>query len=393
MNGLNLQQMMAMMQQGQGDSSDAASSLQELCSFKAGRCQASPLGDGSLKITPMKGKGLLKLTRTTSSHSEGEGMIHLSWEDRKTKETPDKFIIFPSEAKFEKIETPNEEDTPVCMLSYNGNSDRRNFYWVQELEFDKENINEINTLMNDPAKAKKKADPEGAETSESAPASATASPTSGANPTAGTSDTSMDVVSNNDIISSANLPADTSAVVDPPANPTTTTPAANASGAVDVQNLQSILSGLGLPAASSSPSPTASLSTPAAPSKSGGITLSDLQSAMSRAQEGESKLSDYVTFSEVERQGILDDSTVVDKLTSLLPEGQRTKDSLITTLRSPQVLSALTSLTSALNGPEFSSVLANFDLEMGEEEQRLVAEGKGVEAFIRACEKKARESK
>ena len=133
MNGLNLQQMMAMMQQGQGGSSDAASSLQELCSFKAGRCQASPLGDGSLKITPMKGKGLLKLTRTTSSHSEGEGMIHLSWEDRKTKETPDKFIIFPSEAKFEKIETPYEEDTPVCMLSYNGNSDRRNFYWVQEL--------------------------------------------------------------------------------------------------------------------------------------------------------------------------------------------------------------------------------------------------------------------
>ncbi|GMH79120.1 hypothetical protein TrLO_g13574 [Triparma laevis f. longispina] len=391
MNGLNLQQMMAMMQQGQAGGGDTSSSLASLCSFKAGRCTASPQPDGSLKITPMKGKGTLNLTRTNASHSEGEGMIHLQWEDRKTKETPDKFIIFPSEAKFEEIQTGTETDTPVCMLSYMGNSERRNFYWVQELEFDKENINEINTLMNDPAKAKKKADPEGAESS--APPSSTSSPTSA--PASSTTDTSMDVVSN-DVISSANLPADTSVADISTTTPSATTPAPPAGG-VDVQNLQSILSGLGLPAASSSPSPTASITTPAAPAApsktTGGITLSDLQSAMSLAQEGEAKLTDYVSYSEVERQGLLENSTTVDKLTALLPEGQRTKEDLVKTLRSPQVLSALGSLSNALNGPEFASVLANFDLQLGEEEQRLVAEGKGVEAFIRACEKKERESK
>lgn len=91
---------------------------------------------------------------------------------------------------------------------------------------------------------------------------------------------------------------------------------------------------------------------------------------MSLAQEGEAKLTDYVSYSEVERQGLLENSTTVDKLTALLPEGQRTKEDLVKTLRSPQVLSALGSLSNALNGPEFASVLANFDLQLGEEEQR-----------------------
>ena len=94
---------------------DAYSSLASLCTFKAGRCTASPQPDGSLKITPMKGKGTLNLTRTNASHSEGEGMIHLQWEDRKTKETPDKFIIFPSEAKFEEVRSCEERsDEPEC---------------------------------------------------------------------------------------------------------------------------------------------------------------------------------------------------------------------------------------------------------------------------------------
>ena len=237
--------------------------------------------------------------------------------------------------------------------------------------------------MNDPEAARKAADPDGTASSDPAPDSNVDTPA-----------VNTSAVMNTSALNAALNPAATPA-------PAAAPPSGTASPqTVDVQNLQSILSGLGLPPTSSSPSPSGSTTTPgaappAAPAKppatnvpAGGITLSDLQAAMTGAAQPPASLSHYVTPEEVERQGLLTDPEKYGKLMDMLPEGQRTLEHLTATLRSPQVLSALSSLTEAIDGPDFSSVLANFDLEMDEETERLVGEGKGVEAFIRACAKK-----
>ena len=41
------------------------------------------------------------------------------------------------------------------MLGYEG-GDRRGFWWVQEMEFDEGQVEEVDKLMNDPEAAKKK---------------------------------------------------------------------------------------------------------------------------------------------------------------------------------------------------------------------------------------------
>mmetsp|Transcript_7983 Transcript_7983/g.15919 ORF Transcript_7983/g.15919 Transcript_7983/m.15919 type:complete len:398 (+) Transcript_7983:54-1247(+) len=397
MNGLNLQQMMQMM--GNRGGPRSGPSTPPLVSFKAGRCTATPLGDGSHKVTPVKGKGTLSLTRSGRDDPDGEGMIRVVWSERGANADADKeekFIVFPGEAKFKQVETGQEEVGQVVMLGYTG-GDRRGFWWVQEKEFDEAQVAEVDKLMNDPEAAKKKADPDAPD----------------APPPSSDPDTSVNT-------SAVNTSVTNSAALTSALNPAQTPAPAPAAGAppadgtaspqtLDVQNLQSILSGLGLPPTSSaSPSPSGAEGgaagagagpPPAAPAKPpasaapGGITLSDLQAAMSGAAQPPPSLSHYVTPEEVERQGLLSDPSRVAKLLPLLPPGQRDVDSLRLALRTPQVLSALSSLTEAIDGPDFGSVLANFDLEMGEEERRQVEQGKGVEAFIRACAKKREEEK
>ena len=100
MNGLNLQQMMSLM--GQRGGGLGAPAAPPLVSFKAGRCASTPVGDGSQKVTPVKGRGTLSLTRSGRDDPNGEGMIHVVWTERGANadaENEEKFIVFPGEVR------------------------------------------------------------------------------------------------------------------------------------------------------------------------------------------------------------------------------------------------------------------------------------------------------
>ena len=75
-------------------------------------------------------------------------------------------------------------------------------------------------------------------------------------------------------------------------------------------------------------------------------------------------LGDVATGDAVDASGVLNDSSVVERLLQHLPESQRNVDELKTLIRAPQFRQALSQLTSALLTPEnYASILANFGLE------------------------------
>jgi hypothetical protein len=187
-------------------------------------------------------------------------------------------------------------------------SDRRFFYWLQDLdgEKDDENVKEVNKLINEPA---------------GVPAAAAAA------------------------IDTGESPATTSTAVD------TSVEASNASNALTADALASILNGAQTPAAGSAaaaapsttpaavpidffaapgatPAPGGAAATPAAPSK--GLTLESLQGALGNLanQPTPVPLTEVLEPGSVIETGILEDEDVVAKLLPLLPEGQQTKESL-----------------------------------------------------------------
>ena len=178
---------------------------------------------------------------------------------------------------------------------------------------------------------------------------------------------------------------------------TTTVPGDGSIPTGQAAELGSILETLGMQAdaggAGSGSAPAAS----AAPSGgTGGLTLADLQGAMaglataSRSPSGAAAadppgppLSELASADIVETSGILSDPAVVERLTALLPEGQRDLESLRENVRSPQVAQCLQRLTAALceDGGGFNSIIANFQLDPSDGAAAL-AGGNPVEAFL-----------
>lgn len=130
---MDLSQMMAMMQGGGPGGASAASSA-PLFSCKAGKCVATPVpGSGNFKVAPEKARGTLSVERTTAASAEGEGLLHLLWEPRKAggDSAGDDVIMFPNEAEFSRVDTGKGGER-VFLLQYKS-SERRFFYWMQDL--------------------------------------------------------------------------------------------------------------------------------------------------------------------------------------------------------------------------------------------------------------------
>jgi len=109
----------------------------------------------------------------------------------------------------------------------------------------------------------------------------------------------------------------------------------------------------------------ASLDMPAAPAGSvdSDALARSLAAAMSSSQQRVG-LGDVATGDAVDASGVLNDSSVTERLLQHLPESQRNVDELKTLIRAPQFRQALSQLTSALLTPEnYASILANFGLE------------------------------
>ncbi len=384
--------MMQMMQGQGGGGMAASSSVDTLVSVKMGRMTATPIpGTEKYDVKPDKKKGEVKLTRTKSGSPEGEGLIKFIWQDRLTKEEGENMIIFANEASMTRVKTKNDEER-VWLLQYK-NSERRFFFWGQDLEDkDEAEVEKINLYMNNPAAARKAA--LGDDADETEPAAVSSDPAATDSSTAAmdtTADTSAAV--GNETIGNIMAGLDTSVVAPDVATSAEGEPATPAP--VNVDNLQSILSGLGLPA-SSTPTTTAA-ATPAAPSKAGGLTLDALQGALSGLAAPASAavgLTDVVTPGDVLDSSIMSDPAVVARLTALLPPNQRTEEGLRENLRSPQVRQALTSLQSAIAGDSFNEVLANFNLDAsGQAASEALQRGDMILAFLEAVKKSVEDSK
>lgn len=121
----------------------------------------------------------------------------------------------------------------------------------------------------------------------------------------------------------------------------------------------------------------------------GGLTLADLQGAMeglataSPVSSPGPPLSELASPQIIDESGIMDDPDAVARLVALLPENQRSNESLRENLRSPQVAQCLQRLTAALadDASSFNSIIANFQLDQQDGGSAL-AQGNPIEAFL-----------
>lgn len=109
-----------------------------LVEFKAGKMQMK----GKM-VHPIAKKGIVYLNQTE------DALIHFCWKDRTTGQTEDDLIIFPEDAEFKRVDAC--KDGRVYVLKFKSSS-RRNFYWLQEPSDakDEENCTKINDFLNNP---------------------------------------------------------------------------------------------------------------------------------------------------------------------------------------------------------------------------------------------------
>ena len=120
-----------------GGSSQQAQS-KYLVEFRAGRMQKN----GNM-VHAIEKKGTVYLNQSD------DGLIHFCWRDRGTGQTEEDLIIFPDDAEFKRVDAC--KDGRVFVLKFKSSS-RRLFYWMQEPsdEKDEEYCSKINEYLNNP---------------------------------------------------------------------------------------------------------------------------------------------------------------------------------------------------------------------------------------------------
>lgn len=106
-------------------------------------------------------------------------------------------------------------------------------------------------------------------------------------------------------------------------------------------------------------------------------------------RQPELQLQDIFTAEQVLATGVLSDPSVRAALVAQLPEGQRTEENLEAALRSPQLSDALRSLSRALQGESFASILASFGMNPSDGNDDL-ARGNAVAGFLAALREASR---
>ena len=197
------------------------------------------------------------------------------------------------------------------MLFQYKNSDRRFFYWLQDLdgEKDDENVKEFNKFINEPAGASAS---DAAATADSAAADESTS-------TSTAVDTSVEASNASNALTADALASILNGAQTPAAGSAAAAPSATPAAAVPIDFFA---------APGATPAPGGAAATPAAPSK--GLTLESLQGALGNlaSQPTPVPLTEVLEPGSVLETGILNDNDVVAKLLPLLPEGQQTKEAL-----------------------------------------------------------------
>lgn len=328
-----------------------------LVTMRAGKmtCQASRTTTGKFTITPLPEKGQIQVVKTN------EGFTQFQWKNRIDDSVDPNcdHMVFPGDAKFEKVNTGREGDR-VVMLQFSSNASRRFFFWLQHKkdDDDEELTKKVNDAIN------------GVSSTEEAPSTEGENAASAAN--TGATPAAQPAVNMQQLLSALGLPE--------PA-PAAATPASSSTGA-----------GGGTPGAGLVPS---TASGPAAGSGSpGAVTAADLMRALNNASAALPQrspavpLQEVVTAEQVDESGVLEDTTTQEQLLPTLPADHQTVEELRATVHSPQYQQTLASLTSALQSENYNSIFANFGLDPAAGAEAL-ARGNGVEAFLAALEAQA----
>jgi len=107
--------------------------------FRAGRMN---FDDTTKRVIADKRKGLIQLVQAT------DGLMHFYWKDRKSGQNESDLIIFPDEAIFKRVKQASGR---VYLLEFKTSS-RKLFFWMQDQSDakDEENSNKLNQCMNNP---------------------------------------------------------------------------------------------------------------------------------------------------------------------------------------------------------------------------------------------------
>jgi len=332
--------------------------------MKAGKMQCAPMPDkpGSFMVSPIRGRGEIQLIKNPL-----EQVVRFQWKSRvsNTVDQEIDWMMLPNDANLTKVDTQREGDR-VVLLQFFSNPSRRFFFWLQDKEDSEDE--ELLKKFNDTMISNGDAAPTG--TPAATPAEAAGSP--------GATDrqlVQMEALQN--VLSGMGLP---------PAP--TTTSAANPSGGTTSASQPAQQSSTSLPATGGAPTTSAAATAP-----SQGITAEALQAAMmsvasAAARARPTPLQDIVTADEVDRTGILADPAVQEQLLSALPEGHQTPEELHASVRSPQFQQTLTALSGALQTENYNSIFANFGLDASAGAAAL-ARGDGIQAFLDALNAQA----
>jgi len=306
--------------------------VKPLVEFKAGKMS---FGANS-KVTPDKRKGLLQLLQTPDS------LLHFIWKDRTTGTTEDDLIIFPEEAVFKKVK---QVQGRVFVLEFKASS-RKLFFWMQEAKDDKddENLTKINQYINNPPSPDQGGMGMGGLPSgldQSSLMSMFAPPPSSSSPSSSSSSSSSGGSAARAI------------------NPN-----------VGLGDLQSILSGMGIPTSAvtglmnaqrqrgqqQAPASTPSSTTSSQPA----TTQPQAQPAQQEQPRGPS-LSQVLNPELL--MPLLANPTIQNQLLPFLPEERRTPEEIREVIRSPQFQQSLDHFTQALATGQLTEMLRQFGID------------------------------
>ncbi|KAG0693090.1 adhesion regulating molecule [Suillus ampliporus] len=110
-----------------------------ILAFKAGRAFRRA-GTNFVDASPTKGAIVL---------TNEDGLIHFMWKDRTTGEVGEDLILFPGDAKFEKVPQSSWGRTYVLKFE---SSDQKHFFWLQDSSTrrDEEFVTNLNRTLADP---------------------------------------------------------------------------------------------------------------------------------------------------------------------------------------------------------------------------------------------------
>jgi len=356
-------------------------SSKNLVEFKAGKMNLK-----GTTVTPDKRKGLVYI------HQSDDSLMHFCWKDRTAGTVEDDLIIFPDDIEFKKV--PQCTTGRAYILKFKS-SNRKFFFWMQEPKTDKddEHCKKVNEMLNNPP----------------APGSSLGGG-AGAGGAAGLAGLQPALASLGDQLGDSNLQALLNNMNQNQLMQLlgmTGLGGAGGAGGLGGGESESGVSSRTTTARSSTtpstPATTTRINTPAAPTKTtssanssnkpgsaggGAVQLSDLQSILSNMQTPASQESVDLaaSFSVDALTPLLTDKETQERLKPFLPAVENlsgSEDEVKKTIQSPQFKQALSTFSAALSSGQLAPLMQQFKLSSSATE----AASKGdIVAFVKALQ-------